>query len=107
MKSHISWIALLHLRVRVQLIIRHLKTCTTDIYIHNDCAHVGLSIHAPVHTKVQEGLVKKADQILPYFAVNELPEGVAGILTAAVLGSTMSVYRYGSGSTYGLFAYNP
>ena len=59
-----------------------------------------------IHTKVQEGLVKKADQILPYFAVNELPEGVAGILTAAVLGSTMSVYRYGSDST-GVFAYNP
>ena len=37
----------LQLRVRVQL-IRHSKTCTTDIYIQNECAHVGLSIHAPV-----------------------------------------------------------
>ena len=33
-------------RVRVQL-IRHLKTCTTDIYIQNECAHVGLSGNAP------------------------------------------------------------
>ena len=24
-----------------------LKTCTTEIYIQNECAHVGLSIHAP------------------------------------------------------------
>eukprot|EP01048_Picozoa_sp_COSAG05_P012670 COSAG05_NODE_1287_length_5276_cov_10.526173_4_plen_165_part_00 len=35
------------IRVRVQL-IRHLKTCTTEVYIQNECAHVGLSIHAPV-----------------------------------------------------------
>ena len=33
--------------VRVQL-IRHFKTCTTDIYLHIECEHVGLSIHAPV-----------------------------------------------------------
>ena len=24
------------------------KTCTTDIYLQNECAHVGLSVHAPV-----------------------------------------------------------
>ena len=36
------------IRVRVQL-IRHLKPCTNDIHLHNECAHVGLSIHAPVH----------------------------------------------------------
>ena len=35
------------LRVRVQ-IIRHVKTCMTDIYLQNECAHVGLSVHAPV-----------------------------------------------------------
>ena len=34
-------------RVRVRL-IRHFKTCTTDIYLQNECAHVGLSVHAPV-----------------------------------------------------------
>ena len=28
-------------------LIRHVKTCTTDIYLHNECAHVGLSIDAP------------------------------------------------------------
>ena len=36
------------IRVRVQL-IRHFKTCTTDIYLQNECAHVGLSVHAPVY----------------------------------------------------------
>ena len=36
-----------HVRVRVQL-IRHFEPCTTDIYLHNDCAHVGLIVHAPV-----------------------------------------------------------
>ena len=40
-----------HLRVRVQL-IRHLKTCTTDIYLNNDCAHVGSSIHAPIEAEI-------------------------------------------------------
>ena len=39
--------AVIKLRVRVQ-IIRHFETCTTDIYLHHDCAHVGLSTHAPV-----------------------------------------------------------
>ena len=33
--------------MRVQ-IIRHCKTCMTDIYLQNECAHVGLSVHAPV-----------------------------------------------------------
>ena len=37
----------LYIWVRLQL-IRHVKTCTTDIYLHNECAHVGLSIDAPV-----------------------------------------------------------
>ena len=35
--------------MRVQL-IRYFKTFTTDIYIQNDCAHVGLSVHVPVGT---------------------------------------------------------
>ena len=25
------------------------KTCTTDVYLQNECAHVGLSVHAPVY----------------------------------------------------------
>ena len=40
-------LTVLEIRVRVQL-IRHFKPCTTDIFLHNECAHVGLSIHAPV-----------------------------------------------------------
>ena len=36
--------------VRVQL-IRHFKTCTTDIYLQKDCAHVGLSVHAPASSR--------------------------------------------------------
>ena len=42
------------LRVRVQ-IIRHVKSCTADIYIQNDCAHVGVSVHAPVRSKMMVG----------------------------------------------------
>ena len=34
------------IRVRVQL-LRHFKTCTTDIELQNECAHVGLSVHVP------------------------------------------------------------
>eukprot|EP01048_Picozoa_sp_COSAG05_P019805 COSAG05_NODE_3204_length_2245_cov_3.080615_2_plen_177_part_00 len=49
----------LSLRVRVQL-IRHLKTCTADIYIHNECAHVGLSIHAPMYPIVATQLAATA-----------------------------------------------
>ena len=26
---------------------RRLKTCTAEIFIQNECAHVGLSVHAP------------------------------------------------------------
>ena len=39
-------------RVRVQL-IRHFKTCTTDIYLQNDCAYVGLSVHAPKRARMR------------------------------------------------------
>ena len=41
-----------NIRVRLQL-IRHFKTCTTDIYLHNECAHVGLSIDAPVRVRLK------------------------------------------------------
>ena len=44
---------------------------------------------------VKDGLIEQADQILPYFAIKELPHGIAGLLVAAVLGSTMSVYSGG------------
>ena len=64
--------------MRVQL-IRHFKTCTTDSYLQNECAHVGLSVHAPVRrvlfsrerarasermskwAEVQEGALKERD----------------------------------------------
>ena len=42
------------IRVRLQL-IRHFKTCTTDIYLHNECAHVGLSVDAPVYIDLSGG----------------------------------------------------
>ena len=48
--AELSRVTLCHsscVRVRVQL-IRTFKTCTTDIYLRNECAHVGLSIHAPL-----------------------------------------------------------
>ena len=45
----------LTVRVRVQL-IRHFKTCKTDIYLQNKCAHVGLSVHAPVQLWAECGL---------------------------------------------------
>ena len=44
---------ILVLRVRVQ-IIRHFKTCMTDIYLQNECAHVGLSVHAPALSSVPD-----------------------------------------------------
>ena len=70
---------------------------------------------------VQDKLIEQADQILPYFAITQvntcgiaahgyrcrpsrfliesccmqLPRGIAGLLVAAVLGSTMSVYSGG------------
>ena len=34
------------IRARLQL-IRHFKTRTNDIYLYNECAHVGLAIDAP------------------------------------------------------------
>ena len=47
-RAHASFVLIERVvRVRLQL-IRHVKTCTTDIYLHNERAHVGLSTHAPV-----------------------------------------------------------
>jgi len=39
--------------------------------------------------------VEEYDQLLPYFFMNDLPNGVAGIMIAAVLGCTMSVFSAG------------
>ena len=47
-----------YLQVLVQL-IRHFKTCTTDIYLQNECAHVGLSLHAPVVLCSNDNLIRR------------------------------------------------
>lgn len=41
------------------------------------------------------GLIKKADQILPYFVINELPSGMPGLLIAAIYGASMGVTSSG------------
>jgi sodium-coupled monocarboxylate transporter 8/12 len=40
-------------------------------------------------------LITKADQILPYFVINELPAGLPGLLIAAIFAGTMSVTSSG------------
>ncbi|MDZ4286924.1 MAG: sodium/solute symporter [Prosthecobacter sp.] len=44
------------------------------------------------------GLITKADQILPYFVVHELPKGFAGILIAAIYAASMSTVSAGLNS---------
>jgi len=41
------------------------------------------------------GRITRADQILPYFVVNELPAGLPGLLIAAIYAGTMSVTSSG------------
>eukprot|EP00048_Salpingoeca_helianthica_P021191 m.10871 g.10871 ORF g.10871 m.10871 type:complete len:545 (+) comp5686_c0_seq1:48-1682(+) len=41
------------------------------------------------------GAISNKDAILPYFALTKLPEGLAGLLIAAILGSSMSVFAGG------------
>ncbi len=49
---------------------------------------------------IDSNIISTSDQITPYFALTELPRGVAGLLFAVVLGSTMSVFSAGqSGDT--------
>ena len=48
----------------------------------------------PLATK----LISSADQILPYFVVNELPCGLPGVLIAAILGASMSTCSAGLNS---------
>ena len=42
-----------------------------------------------------DGTLSSSDQILPYFVLTQLPHGVAGLVVAAILGSTMSVFSGG------------
>lgn len=44
------------------------------------------------------GQISKADQILPYFVVNELPSGLPGLLIAGVFAATMSTISSGINS---------
>lgn len=44
------------------------------------------------------GHIDKADQILPYFAINELPSGLPGLLIAGVFAATMSTISSGINS---------
>jgi len=41
------------------------------------------------------GHIKKADEILPYFVVNELPAGMPGVLIAAIYAASMSTISAG------------
>lgn len=60
----------------------------------------GLVIFAFYHSPgavdpLAAGLIKKPDQILPYFVVNELRWGLPGLLIAAIFGATMSATSSG------------
>lgn len=44
------------------------------------------------------GLISKADQVLPYFVVHELPRGFPGILIAAIYSASMSTVSSGLNS---------
>ncbi len=39
---------------------------------------------------VIDGVAKKADQVLPFFIINQLPNGIAGLVIAAVMAAAMS-----------------
>jgi SSS family transporter len=47
---------------------------------------------------VKAGLIAKADQILPYFVVHELPHGLPGLLIAAIFAASMSTISSGLNS---------
>jgi SSS family transporter len=47
---------------------------------------------------VAAGYIAKADQILPYFVVHELPHGVSGLLIAAIFAASMSTISSGLNS---------
>lgn len=51
--------------------------------------------HGNSLTPLQNGNITIEDDALPFFALTVLPSGVAGLLLAAVVGSTMSVFSGG------------
>lgn len=61
----------------------------------------GLVLHAFYQAKgdpVAAGLVTKADSILPFFVVNELPAGFPGLFIAAIYAASMSTISAGINS---------
>jgi sodium-coupled monocarboxylate transporter 8/12 len=42
--------------------------------------------------------IAKADEILPYFLIHQVPHGIAGLVIAALFGTTMSVFSAGLNS---------
>eukprot|EP00050_Salpingoeca_kvevrii_P005200 m.273534 g.273534 ORF g.273534 m.273534 type:complete len:561 (-) comp11090_c1_seq20:409-2091(-) len=66
--------------------------------------YLGWSLYAYYHERTARtgapdplaaGDIASSDQLSAYFALTELPKGMAGLLIAAVLGSTMSVFSGG------------
>lgn len=62
---------------------------------------VGLLLWVWYNQRPDAGLPKNTDQILPYFAVRELPAGMAGLLVAAFLAATMNTLTSGINSLAG------
>ena len=62
---------------------------------------LGIAIYAYYETRQAllpgglPGDITKSDQVFPYFFVHDAPDGVGGILTAALFGTTMSVMSGG------------
>ncbi len=58
----------------------------------------GLAIWSFYHLKgdpIAAGQISKADYILPYFVINELPRGMPGVLIAAIFAASMSTISAG------------
>jgi len=61
----------------------------------------GLVLYAFYQTRTDPlatGIITKADQILPYFVVHELPRGMPGLLIAAIYAASMSTVSAGINS---------
>eukprot|EP00039_Didymoeca_costata_P001697 m.54349 g.54349 ORF g.54349 m.54349 type:complete len:551 (-) comp10920_c0_seq2:177-1829(-) len=73
-----------------------------QIFMTAICNLIGMTIYT-FYTKrdedpVQSVLGGDSDKVFPYFVLHELPHGLAGLLVAGVLGSTMSVFSGGLNS---------
>ena len=52
------------------------------------------------------GKIAKADQILPYFVINELPAGLPGLFIAAIYAASMSTISAGINSLTSSYFFN-